>query len=95
MSSNITSSSSWRHGKKEKKTRKQSIENDYACSKVENITQFVIVYSRVPDVLVEIFLRALNFAIFSKTQKNHKILYPQIKTEITYYICSFFKPLLR
>ena len=34
----------------EKKRQKQSKDNDYASSKEENITQFVIVYIRVPDV---------------------------------------------
>ena len=39
MSSNVTFLSLWWRGKKAKKTQKQSRENDYACSKVENLTQ--------------------------------------------------------
>ena len=36
-----------RNGKGRKKRQKQPRENDYACSKVENTTQFVIVYGLV------------------------------------------------
>ena len=71
-----------REGRLEKKRQKQSKEKEYASSKVETITQLkvvIVVYTRVPDVLLEIFAGAYHFSDFLPNRKNSQnIQYQQI-----------------
>ena len=62
--SNATFSSSWWHGKEEKKRQTRSKENDYACSKVEKITQHVNLFVP-PECLMckKKFLQVLKGAV--------------------------------
>ena len=73
--------------RKRQKRQKRSKENDYACSKVENSTQFVNVYSPVSDVLVEFFAGTVIAEIFVRV----KISYSSVRELFVRYTFSYFK----